>query len=121
MKPSNNLKTIDNENDIAKPLLLGNEAKENDIKAIAAHLEDGEYVIQDSRYLDSRGNFTSADGDLRFNPYDGVRALFTYIPRTALESPALEFPKAILITSTEVAIKPQDNKTPCVWLRRLEN
>lgn len=64
MKPSNILKTIDNENDIAKLLLLGNDAKENDIKAIAAYLEDGEYVIQDSRYLDSRGNFTSAEPQL---------------------------------------------------------
>ena len=116
MKPSDILKTIDNENDIAKLLLLGNEAKENDIKAIAAHLEDGEYVIRDSRYLDSRGNFTSADGRVPFTPYDGVRELLDYIPRTGLE-----FPKAILITSTEVAIKPQDNKKPCVWLRRLEN
>lgn len=116
MKPSDILKTIDNENDIAKLLLLGNQAKENDIKAIAAHLEDGDYVIQDSRYLDSRGNFTSADGRVPYSPYDGVRALLDYIPRTALE-----FPKAIQITSTEVAVEPQDDKKPCVWLRRLEN
>lgn len=116
MKPSDILKTIDNENDIAKLLLLGNQAKENDIKAIVAHLEDGEYIIQDSRYLDSRGNFTSADGHVPFTPYDGVRELFSYVPRTGLE-----FPKAILITSTEVAIKPQDNKKPCVWLVRVEN
>lgn len=116
MKPSDILKTIDNENDIAKLLLLGNQAKENDIKAIAAHLEGGEYVIQDSRYLDSRGNFTSADGHVPFTPYDGVRELLSYAPRTGLE-----FPKAILITSTEVTIKPQDDKKPCVWLRRLEN
>ena len=116
MKPSDILKTIDNENDIAKLLLLGNQAKENDIKVIAAHLEDGEYIIQDSRYLDSRGNFTSADGHVPFTPYDGVRELLSYIPRTALE-----FPKAIQITTTEVAVKPRDNKKPCVWLRRLEN
>ena len=90
MKPSNILKTIDNENDIAKLLLLGSQAKANDIKAIAAHLEDGECVIQDSRY--------------------------DYIPRTGLE-----FPKAILITSTEVAIKPQDKKKPYVRLVRLED
>lgn len=116
MKPSNILKTIDNENDIAKLLLLGSQAKANDIKAIAAHLEDGEYVIQDSRYLDSRGDFTSADGGLRFTAYDGVRELLDYIPRTGLE-----FPKAILITSTEVAIKPQDKKKPYVRLVRLED
>lgn len=116
MKPSNILKTIDNENDIAKLLLLGNQAKENDIKAIAAHLEDGEYVIQDSRYLDSRGDFTSADGHVPFTPYDGVRELLSYIPRTTLDSP-----KAILITSTEVAIKPQDKKKPYVRLIRVEN
>ena len=116
MKHSDILKTIDNENDIAKLLLLGNQAKENDIKAIAAHLEDGEYVIQDGRYLDSRGNFTSADGHVPFTPYDGVRELLSYAPRTGLE-----FPKAILITNTEVAIKPQDDKKPCVRLVRLEN
>lgn len=116
MKPSNILKTIDNENDIAKLLLLGNQAKENDIKAIAAHLEDGEYIIQDSRYLDSCGDFTSADGHVPFSPYDGVRELLDYIPRTGLE-----FPKAILITNTEVAIKPQDDKKPCVWLARVED
>lgn len=116
MKPSDILKTIDKEADIARLLLLGNEAKANDIKAIAAHLEDGEYVIRDSRYLDSRGNFTSADGHVPFTPYDGVRELLSYVPRTGLE-----FPKAILITSTEVAIKPQDDKKPCVWLSRLEN
>lgn len=116
MKPSNILKTIDNENDIAKLLLLGNQAKENDIKAIAAHLEDGEYVIQDSRYLDGRGDFTSADGHVPFSPYDGVRALLDYIPRTALE-----FPKAIQITTTEVAVKPRDKKKPYVHLVRLEN
>lgn len=116
MKPSDILKTIDNENDIAKLLLLGNQAKENDIKAIAAHLEDGEYVIQDSRYLDSRGNFTSADGHVPFTPYDGVRELLSYAPRTGLE-----FPKVILITSTEVAIKPQDDKKPYVRLVHLEN
>lgn len=118
MKPSNILKTIDNENDIAKLLLLGNQAKENDIKAIAAHLEDGEYVIRDSRYLDSCGNFTSADGRIpfTFTPYDGVRELLSYVPRTGLE-----FPKAILITNTEVAIKPQDDKKPYVRLVRLEN
>lgn len=121
MKPSNILKTIDNENDIAKLLLLGNDAKENDIKAIAAHLEDGEYVIQDSRYLDSRGNFTSADGRVPFSPYDGVRALLDYIPRTALEFPALDVPKAIQITSTEVAVKPQNEKSPYVRLIRLED
>lgn len=116
MKSSNILKTINKEADIARLLLLGNEAKANDIKAIAAHLEDGKYAIQDSRYLDSRGNFTSADGGLRFTAYDGVRELLDYIPRTALD-----FPSAILITNTEVAIKPQDDKKPCVWLRRLEN
>lgn len=116
MKPSDILKTIDKEADIARLLLLGNEAKANDIKAIAAHLEDGEYVIRDSRYLDSRGNFTSADGRVPFSPYDGVRELLSYPPRTGLE-----FPKAILITNTEVTIKPQDDKKPCVWLRRLEN
>lgn len=116
MKPSDILKTIDNENDIAKLLLLENQAKENDIKVITAHLEDGEYVIQDSRYLDSRGNFTSADGHVPFTPYDGVRELLSYAPRTGLE-----FPKAILITSTEVAIKPQNNKKPYVRLVRLEN
>ena len=116
MKPSDILKTIDKEADIARLLLLGNEAKANDIKAIAAHLEDGEYVIRDSRYLDSRGNFTSADGHVPFTPYDGVRELLSYVPRTGLE-----FPKAILITNTEVAIKPQDDKKPCVWLNRLED
>lgn len=118
MKPSDILKTIDKEADIARLLLLGSQAKENDIKAIAAHLEDGEYVIRDSRYLDSRGNVTSADGRIpfTFTPYDGVRELLSYVPRTGLE-----FPKAILITSTEVAIKPQDDKKPYVWLRRLEN
>ena len=116
MKPSDTLKTIDKEADIARLLLLRNEAKENDIKAIAAHLEDGEYIIQDSRYLDNRGNFTSADGGLRFTAYDGVRELLSYAPRTGLE-----FPKAILITSTEVAIKPQNNKKPYVRLVRLEN
>lgn len=116
MKPSDILKTINKEADIARLLLLGNEAKANDIKAIAAHLEDGEYVIQDSRYLDSRGDFTSADGHVPLTPYDGVRELLDYIPRTGLE-----FPKAILITSTEVTIKPQDDKKPCVWLHRLEN
>lgn len=116
MKPSDILKTIDNENDIAKLLLLGNQAKENDIKVIAAHLEDGEYVIQDSRYLDSRGNSTSADGRIPFSPYDGVRALLDYIPRTALE-----FPSAIQITATEVAIKPRDEKKPYVRLIRLED
>lgn len=121
MKPSDILKTIDKEADIARLLLLGNEAKANDIKAIAAHLEDGEYVIRDSRYLDSRGNFTSADGRVPFTPYDGVRALLDYIPRTAVESPALEFPKAIQITATEVAVKPQDDKKPCVWLVRVED
>lgn len=116
MKSSNILKTINKEADIARLLLLGNEARANDIKAIAAHLEDGEYVIQDSRYLDNRGNFTSADGHVPFTPYDGVRELLSYAPRTGLE-----FPKVILITSTEVAIKPQDDKKPCVWLRRLED
>lgn len=116
MKPSDILKTIDKEADIARLLLLGNEAKANDIKAIAAHLEDGEYIIQDSRYLDNRGNFTSADGHMPFSPYDGVRELLSYAPRTGLE-----FPKAILITSAEVTIKPQDDKKSCVWLRRLEN
>lgn len=116
MKPSDILKTIDKEADIARLLLLGNEAKANDIKAIAAHLEDGEYVIQDSRYLDNRGNFTSADGHVPFSPYDGVRELLDYIPCTGLE-----FPKVILITSTEVAIKPQDDKKPYVRLVRLEN
>lgn len=118
MKPSDILKTIDKEADIARLLLLGNEAKANDIKAIAAHLEDGEYVIQDSRYLDSRGNFTSADGHVpfTFTPYDGVHELLSYVPRTGLE-----FPKAILITNTEVAVKPQDEKKPYVRLIRLEN
>lgn len=116
MKPSQILKTIDNKTDIARLLLLGNEAKTNDIKAIAALLEPGEYIIQDSRYLDSRGNVTSALGDFTFTPYDGVRELLDYIPRTGLE-----FPAAILITNTEVAVKPQDDKKPCVWLRRLEN
>lgn len=116
MKPSNILKTIDKEADIARLLLLGNQAKENDIKAIAAHLEDGEYIIQDSRYLDSHGNVTSADGRVTFTPYDGVRELLSYAPRTGLE-----FPKAILITSTEVAIKPQNNKKPYVRLVRLED
>lgn len=116
MKPSQILKTIDNKADIARLLLLGNEAKADDIKTIATLLEPGEYVIQDSRYLDSRGNFTSADGVLHFDAYDGVRKLLDYIPRTGLE-----FPKAILITNTEVAIKPQDDKKPCAWLRRLEN
>ena len=116
MKPSDILKTIDNENDIAKLLLLGDRAKENDIKAIAAHLEDGEYVIQDSRYLDSRGDFTSANGHVPFTPYDGVRELLSYAPRTGLECP-----KAILITSTEVTIKPQDDKKPCVWLIRVKD
>lgn len=116
MKPSQILKTIDNKTDIARLLLLGNEAKTNDIKAIAALLEPGEYVIQDSRYLNSRGDFTSIDGALRFDAYDGVRELFSYIPRTGLE-----FPAAIQITNTEVAIKPQDDKKPCAWLSRLEN
>ena len=88
-KPSNILKTIDNENDIAKLLLLGNQAKENDIKA---------------------------NGRVPFTPDDGVRELLSYAPRTGLE-----FPKAILITSAEVTIKPQDDKKSCVWLRRLEN
>lgn len=118
MKSSNILKTINKEADIARLLLLGNEAKANDIKAIAAHLEDGKYAIQDSRYLDSRGNFTSADGRIpfTFTPYDGVRELLDYVPRTGLE-----FPSAILITNTEVAIKPQDDKKPYVRLVRLEN
>ena len=116
MKPSDILKTIDKEADIARLLLLGNQAKTNDIKAIAAHLEDGEYVIRDSRYLDNRGNFTSADGYAPFTPYDGVRELLSYAPRTGLE-----FPKAILITNTEVTIKPQDNKKPCVWLVRVKD
>lgn len=116
MKPSDILKTIDKEADIARLLLLGNEAKANDIKAIAAHLEGGEYIIQDSRYLDSRGDFTSADGGLRFTAYDGVRELLSYAPRTCLE-----FPKAILITNTEVAIKPRDKKKPYVRLVRLED
>ena len=116
MKSSNILKTINKEADIARLLLLGSEAKANDIKAIAAHLEDGKYAIQDSRYLDSRGNFTSADGHIPFTPYDGVRELLSYAPRTALD-----FPSAILITSTEVTIKPQDDKKPYVRLVRLEN
>lgn len=116
MKPSQILKTIDNKADIARLLLLGNEAKANDIKTIATLLEPGEYVIQDSRYLDSRGNFTSALENFTFTPYDGVRKLLDYIPRTGLE-----FPAAILITNTEVAVKPQDDKKPCAWLRRLEN